>query len=271
MLESLLLVACLAAPGPAVEPTADPAPATATARRSDATIEEVSFAASDKTELHGSFYVPKGSGRAPAALLVHGAGSDRSSLEGPADALWKAGYAVLTLDLRGHGDSIDEPEDAFAKLEDDEDKARAWAFATRDVEAAARWLRGNKRVHTSNLTVVGVAEGSALAVRQAVNDENVRAIALVAPKREMLGFDLTEDLMELEGLPTHLFASRESRGETQELAEEIHEELGCKEFIEVSVTKAKKDAEIVAEKRFPSSLSRPLKAIAFPKRGGSRR
>ena len=265
MLESLFLVSALAVAGPAPLPVEPAVPAVT--RRADVTIEDVDVKASDRTELRGSFYVPKGSGRAPAALLIHGAGGDRAGLTDQAEALWKAGYAVLTLDLRGHGDSIADPEDAYAALTEDVDKARAWAFATRDVEAAARWLRGNKRVHTSNLTVVGFGEGSALAARQAVNDENVRAVALVAPKREMLGFDLVEDLLELEGLPVVLFASRESRDRVQDLADEIHDELGSKDFIEVDVCKAKIDTEILADKKFPATLSRPLKEIAFPKRG----
>ena len=269
MLESLLLAYCLAVPGPVVEPMAPTAPVTAV--RADMQVDKVSFKASDGTELEASFFVPKGDDRAPAALLIHRAGGDRTELVNTASYLWKSGYAVLTIDLRGHGESIDKPENAYSALEDDDARARAWAFATRDVEAAARWLRGNKRVHTSNLTMVGVAEGSALAVRQAVNDENVRAVALLAPKREMLGFDLVEDLLELEGLPTYLFSSKSSRDETQELADEIHDELGCKQFITVEGTRAKTDGDILGEKKFPSALCKPLKSIAFPKRDGGRR
>jgi uncharacterized protein len=42
---------------------------------------------------------------APAIILSHGYGSNRSELLTPAFELWKAGYNVLLYDLRGHGES----------------------------------------------------------------------------------------------------------------------------------------------------------------------
>ena len=50
--------------------------------------------------------------------------------------------------------------------------ARVTAEAVATIEAAAAWLRGQKGVHKTNLSVVGLGSGCALAVRHAARDEN---------------------------------------------------------------------------------------------------
>lgn len=221
--------------------------------------------------LKASFFVPKGDDRAPAALLIHDAGSDRKSMADLAERMWKAGYAVLTIDLRGHGESINDEAKDYKTLESEKDRNAMWAFAYRDIESAARWLRSNKRVHSSNLNMVGIGSGCALAARHAARDENVRTVTLMNPKPEMLGFGLAEDMLDLEGVPTFFVTSKESKSSVEDLAEEIHEQLDCKPFITIIKLKAKTDAETLDDKKLASSITRPLKAEVFPKKGGKMR
>lgn len=59
-----------------------------------------------------------GDARHPAVLLMHGGGQTRFAWRGTADALARAGYFVVSLDLRGHGESDwapggDYSQDAF--------------------------------------------------------------------------------------------------------------------------------------------------------------
>lgn len=229
--------------------------------------ETVEIKAADGTHLKADFWAPKGDERAPAALLIHEAGSDRTTLRDLGDRLQKAGYAVLAPDLRGHGESITKPEDAFSALKTDDARAKAWAFATRDVEAGARYLRTNRKVHSSNLNLFGVGSGAALAVRQATRDENVRSVTLIGARAKMLGFDLVEDLFDLEGVPTFLIASREGKKECTNLAQTVHDELGCAPFITVETMRAKTPADLLADRKLASTITKPLKAIAFPSRG----
>ena len=229
--------------------------------------ETIEIKAADGTVLKADFWTPKGTERAPAALLIHEAGADRTELRDLGDRLQKAGFAVLAPDLRGHGESIVKPEDAFSAIKTDEGRAKAWAFTTRDIEAGARWLRTNRKVHSSNLNLFGVGTGSALAVRQATRDDNVRSVTLIGPRAKMLGFDLVEDLYDLEGVPTFLIASREGKKDCAALAQCVHDELGCAPFITVENMKAKTPADLLADRKLSSTITKPLKAIAFPKRG----
>ena len=268
MLDKLLLAALLVITGP-VNTEAAPeiislAPAV---RGKDMVIENVDISVSSELSLKASFYVPKGEERAPAALLIHDAGSNRASLADLAESMWKEGYAVMTLDLRGHGESINKDVGDYKLLETDKERESLWAFATRDIEQSARWLRSDKRVHSSNLSVVGVGAGTALAVRQASRDENVRTVTLLNPKAKVLGFDLVADMHEIEGLPTFFYATKESKDQVEALAKSIQEELSA-EFIACSTLKAKKDAEILADKKLARTLTRSLSDLTFPQKAG---
>src|SRR5215475_9652648 len=64
------------------------------------------FKTFDLVELHGSFDMPMGvPAPIPAVLLLHGYGEDRTVWKDFAKELLSRGWAVMALDLRGHGES----------------------------------------------------------------------------------------------------------------------------------------------------------------------
>src|SRR5947209_6092069 len=67
--------------------------------------QRVPITTADGVELDGTFYRGRGGRDTPAVMMVHKYGSDRSKSDwiGLAGALQQAGYAVLSFDLRGHG------------------------------------------------------------------------------------------------------------------------------------------------------------------------
>jgi pimeloyl-ACP methyl ester carboxylesterase len=273
MRKILFLAFCLAVTGIAAHaaPVTPDNDALAVVKPRPKAKDEVKYAtielkAADGTVLQADWWAPKGSDRAPAALLIHEAGADRTQMRELGNRLYKSGYAVLCPDLRGHGESVAKPEDAFTALKTDDAKSKLWAFATRDIEASARWLRTNKKVHSSNLNLFGMGTGSALAVRQAARDDNVRSVTLLAPREKMLGFDLAEDLFDLEGVPTFLIASKEGKQEINDLAQAVQDELGCAPFIKVETMRAKTPADLLGDRKLASTVTKPLKEIAFPTR-----
>lgn len=69
--------------------------------------EPVSFKTFDGVLLKGSFYPSSKGGNAPIVMLLHKYGQDRSKgdWEALAKKLQEAGYALLSFDFRGHGES----------------------------------------------------------------------------------------------------------------------------------------------------------------------
>ena len=262
----VLTAAILSLPRPAPEPTFPVAVRPAPSASSD-DAERVVLTTDDKLSLVATWWAPKGKQVAPAALLVHDAGGQRQDLAEYGERLHKMGFAVLSLDLRGHGESAAE-ELHWSDL-DGPAREKAWAFATRDVKAGAEFLRSQKSVHSASLVVIGYGSGTTLAARHAVRDENVRAVALLAPPSDpaaMYGFQLAKDLDDLGGLPTYVTVSREGRDAIQAMAEAGQKANGGIEFITISVLKGA-PIDLLADPKEAAEVGRWLKEKAFPNKG----
>jgi pimeloyl-ACP methyl ester carboxylesterase len=225
--------------------------------------EEVVLETSDGLKLAATFQSPGRGGRAPGVLLVHDAGARRESLDDVAKYLRRRGFAVLTLDLRGHGKSPGS-EQPFGQLTR-EDQERLWTFALRDLEAAGAFLRGRRDVHTTNLSVIGVGRSSALALRYASQDENVRAVALIGAGEDQLGFALPDEIRRCGGLPTLLVASKDERPYATRLVDAVK---GTSDgALELALLRSDVGGAL-ADKRLPNELVKFLNEVATPKRGG---
>jgi dienelactone hydrolase len=262
----LTAAALLGLSRPAPEPTPSVPVRPVPAASPDAA-ERIVLTTDDKLSLVASWWAPKGKQVAPAALLVHDAGGQRQDLAEYGERLHKMGFAVLSLDLRGHGESAGE--DLNWSSMDAAARERTWAFATRDIKAGAEFLRAQKSVHSASLVVIGYGSGTTLAARHAVRDENVRAVALLAPPTDpaaMYGFQLAKDLDDLGGLPTYVTVSREGRDAIQAMAEAGQKANGGVEFITISVLKGA-PIDLLADPKEAAELGRWLKEKAFPTKG----
>jgi dienelactone hydrolase len=120
--------------------------------------------------------LPAGS-RPPVVVLAHGIASDRASLSGLARHLAGAGFAVLTLDLRGHG----ENRNPFPH-----GRARADAFAP-ELAAAVDFLRSSPLVDGSHIALGGHSMGAGAALDFATRDSGLDAVILISGGASMLG------------------------------------------------------------------------------------
>jgi pimeloyl-ACP methyl ester carboxylesterase len=123
-------------------------PTPATIADAEAPAHDLAIMAKDGVRLTGTYW-PGARAGAPAVLLLHGAGASRRMMAANAAWLASRGYAVLTIDFRGHGGST--PVGASFGL-----------FESRDAEAALEWLR--KRQGGARIAVVGVSLGGAAAL-----------------------------------------------------------------------------------------------------------
>jgi dienelactone hydrolase len=120
---------------------------------------------------------PPGAGNGPpAVLLVHGYTTDRAGMSVLARRLATAGYGVLAIDVRGHGENAR----AFAR-----DNEGANLFE--DLSAAADWLRASSWVDGTRLAVVGHSMGAGAALRFAERDVGVDAAILISGGTWLLG------------------------------------------------------------------------------------
>lgn len=127
----------------------------------------VTFSSDDLT-ISARLTLPTGSGPFPAVVLVQPFGG----LERATQRLVDAGYAVLDTDLRGLGDSDDDPSQGT-----DLDMG-----STRDVVNAARAIGADPRIDSSRIALVGAGLGGLLAINaHVVAPDAISAVVATNP------------------------------------------------------------------------------------------
>lgn len=264
MLTTLALQVLALAPLPAAAPAAVPATCEAAVTPAGDVATAVSIKTQDDLLLKASYYAPrKKKGKAPAALLLHDEGGTREDLDAFATYLHKRGFAVLTIDIRGHGESA--TDDFDHEKADEKGRENLWNLAGRDVEAAAEYLAEQDGVHNTNLSVVGFGAAASLAVRRANTDENVRAVVLVEPELETYGYDLGDGVADLGGLPTMVVTTKDAEEKAEAIQTEAQDRNGGLEFVETIVFKGE-SKDLIGDKKTQGRTSGWLRDQAMPRK-----
>jgi dipeptidyl aminopeptidase/acylaminoacyl peptidase len=130
--------------------------------------EDVSFPSRDPNITISAWYVPaEDEANAPAVILVHGLRGCKYGAEVllPAGMLHRAGFNVLLMDMRDHGDST---------IED-----RRYAGGTeeyRDVLGAWDWLMAEKGIPAERIGLFGVSLGAATVMIATGEEPRVAAV-----------------------------------------------------------------------------------------------
>jgi dienelactone hydrolase len=192
----------------------------------------------DKKELAARYFAPKKSKKKlPGVLIVHDQGSNSKDLTTLAEALAKKNMGVLLLELRGHGDNATKDYD-WAKA-DEKQRKSMWAFASKDLEAAAQFLGKRKELHHSKLVVVGHGKGCALAATHAIEDRNSLAVVLIQPAESVYDFKLKDALVDMDGIPTLILCGKQSLKKMVKAKEASGTKNHAESSVEISSLKSK--------------------------------
>jgi alpha-beta hydrolase superfamily lysophospholipase len=170
----------------------------------------VTFETFDGEVIHGDYYACKATETAvPMVILLHMYRSDRTAFAPLIEPLHEAGFAVLALDLRGHGESAREKT-----------RARVMAAETavfeemyEDVRAAYDWLVKQEDIDRSRFALVGASIGCSIALDYAVEDRSVDVIVCLSPGTGYLGLDSKADMRNLKGRKIWLLGARNAKEE----------------------------------------------------------
>lgn len=145
--------------------------------------EKVSFTTDDGIKITASYFEPKNV-PAPTVILVHMTGRTRGDYSKFAKALQEKGFAVLTYDIRGHGQSVYHNEERISQLNfQDVD----WQKIPWDLKAAKKFLL--KREQMSSLAIMGSGIGANAALIYAAEDEDIDTVLLLSPTIETKGLE----------------------------------------------------------------------------------
>ncbi len=184
------------------------------ASQAAAEVTEVSISTSDGIEVKGSFELPDGDifDPIPAVLLVHGGRQSRAEWAPLLPELSESGWAVLSIDLRGHGATGGEIKDWNAFY-------TAANGVPRDLEAAMAFLKAHESVNADRIAVVGSSVGGNLAC-VAVQKYGAIGGVFISGKTEAATSLAGETLTNLKSM-LYIAGEKEQNGERAGYAREL--------------------------------------------------
>jgi pimeloyl-ACP methyl ester carboxylesterase len=133
----------------------------------------------DLVKLKASFELPQGvPAPIPAVLMLHGYGEDRKVWESLKAKFLTQGWAVMSLDLRGHGDSKIKNQRPITPSP--EWRSTTHDFA-QDVNPALEWLKRQPRLDSKKIVVLGYDVGANLALVASGKFSEVRSVIAIKP------------------------------------------------------------------------------------------
>ncbi len=123
-----------------------------------ATSEDKSLVAKDGVEIKITYFKSTLGQDAPVVVMLHGKGGNRLIWKSHAEALQKFDYAVVTVDLRGHGESVGGSGGGTGKKSDSSSpKARDYAaMVAGDMEAVKKFLFEEHQKKELNMNKLGI-------------------------------------------------------------------------------------------------------------------
>ena len=169
----------------------------------------VSFETSDGFVLKGDL-TSSADANAPVAILLHVYRSDRGAWAPLVPELAAAGFTVLAIDQRAHGESKQQrgervdvasiPRTEFGELV---------RHGVRDVRAAALYL-AQQGLATDRIVLIGASYGCSVSLLSAEEVAGVRALVLLSPGTNYFGVDVLEAASSFPG-PLLVVAAEDDR------------------------------------------------------------
>ena len=152
--------------------------------------QRVEIEAADGLILVGSYYAPAETG-SPALLLMHHGGGQKENWIDFIPVALDAGYAVLTVDLRGHGETGGEV-DLIQTIDD----SHLWLA----------WLRDQADVDPARVSIVGASMGGDVGVNVMAEDPDLVTIVSISPLLELENITTSEAVTAIGDRPVFFIA-----------------------------------------------------------------
>lgn len=192
--------------------------------------ERVVFTSEDGVLLVGSYYKPRigTSNSTPSVILLHMLGMDRSTWDKFAQELSQNGYAVLSVDLRGHGESIKQANHTISYQSF---MPKNFKNMTLDVKAAKKYLIEGRKANPNQISIIGASIGANLALNYAASDHSIKSVILLSPGLNYRGISTLDAIMKYKN-PIYI-ATAEDDSESAKDSKILCEKITCAENLKI--------------------------------------
>ena len=163
--------------------------------------------AEDGLVLKGTLFLPDGVKEArPVVILLPMMANDRKSWGDVPKKLVSAGYAVLAMDQRGHGESVWQGKKklVFTKLTNSE-----FAKMVTDLDAVLALLSKQKKADPTRVAIYGASIGANVALVYASSHPKIKAVVLLSPGLDYKGITTSDAAAASSIRPVLLVAARQ--------------------------------------------------------------
>jgi pimeloyl-ACP methyl ester carboxylesterase len=122
---------------------------------------------------------------APVIILLHNVGTSSSNFRPLIPVLFRAGFQVLAVDMRGHGRSRDLSPEIYDAMRSRQNSA--FHSMKYDVEAAIQWLQDEQGIKPERISFVGGQFGSTLAIQALAGHPKLFAVIALSPSNNYYG------------------------------------------------------------------------------------
>lgn len=158
--------------------------------------ERLTIEAADGLEIQATLLAPLTSALDPGIILLHMLGDDRTvwGEVGLVADLVAAGYAVLVVDMRGHGET---------------GGAQDWTLAADDLDRVWDAFAARGDIDPTRMAVVGASIGANMALRLGAIQPDIGTVVLLSPGLEYRGVTTLDQLAIYGDRPLLLVASED--------------------------------------------------------------
>ncbi|VAW30973.1 hypothetical protein MNBD_CHLOROFLEXI01-4958 [hydrothermal vent metagenome] len=158
--------------------------------------ETVMIEASDGLQIEATFATPGGVVPFPGVIFLHMLGSNRTAWDdaGLSEQLLQNGYAVLNVDMRGHGGTGGTVD---------------WQLAEDDMQRVWDYFVSQEVVDGEKTAVIGASIGANLSLITAVNEPQINTVILLSPGLNYRDVTTDDAIIEYGNRPILIVASEE--------------------------------------------------------------
>lgn len=217
-----------------------------------AVTQDIILQAKDGAEIKVTYFKSTAGQESPVVIMLHGKGGNRFVWKSYAELLQKAEFAVITVDLRGHGESSGG---GAGKKPDSAVKARDYAAMIQfDMEAVKKFIyeeNQNKNLNMNKLGIVAADFSTPVAVaytevdwektpfddaptpaQQTPRGQDVQALVLLSPESSAPGLPVSKSLnvvrtLKRQGFPTLIGVGAKNNADLAS-AKKVYEQLAPK-------------------------------------------
>jgi dienelactone hydrolase len=181
------------------------------------TSAKVTIDSADGVKIVGT-YLTAPKPNSPAVLLLHQWQSDRHSYDDFANQMHDKGFAVLSIDGRGFGESTRKADGSTISAGRSDADVKAMLG---DVDAAFNYLAKQQNVDAAKIVIIGASYGSSLAIIYAADHPNVGSVALLSPGLDYFGNMPTEPAVKNYGERPLLFIAADDDKESADAVKKL--------------------------------------------------